>query len=77
MTEKIKKLIEKEQKHQIEKHGNYPHSLGEWILIIEKQLNDAKIQWYNPRSPSNTLREIKQIAATAISALDEFEDFSV
>lgn len=75
MTETTKALIEAEQVYQKTKYTNHSHSVGEWLLILEKQLNDAKAQWYNNRNVQSPLREIKQIAATAASALDEFERY--
>ena len=58
------------RREQDEKHENENHCAAEWILIIEKQLNDAKIQWYKGNY-QGTLREIAHIGACSVACLEQ------
>ena len=41
----VKQILENKEKSNLV-HNNHQHSLGEWILIIENQLQKAKHAWY-------------------------------
>jgi len=65
----------KERQFQDEKHGTIkdkPHTLGEWLLIIEAELAEAKLALIKGgKGRDNVISEIVQIGACAMGALEE------
>lgn len=56
------------------KHGTeHTHTVPEWILIIDRQLQKAKEEWYavGPRPADRALERLAHIAACGICALEE------
>ena len=56
------------------KHGKTAtHTVPEWILILERQLQKAKDDWYgpNPRSDDNALDRIANIGACCVACLEQ------
>lgn len=45
------------------------HEIPGWLLIIEKELADAKKTWY--LDPEQSKREILSIAGSAVAALEQ------
>ena len=64
-----------ERKFQDKKHGTIdekPHTLGEWILIIEAELAEAKQALIKGgKGRDNVIHELIQIGACAMGALEE------
>jgi hypothetical protein len=64
--------IRRERYYQDEKWGTLeerPHTVGEWLLIIEGELAEAKHAWTKGISDADALRETLQVAAVAVAAL--------
>jgi hypothetical protein len=68
-------LIDKEREHQDAKWGDieaHPLTVGEWLLVLEAELDEAKRAWAkNTPPPHSDLDEIRQIAAVAVACLEQ------
>ena len=62
--------IDGEQKYQQRRWAEHQHTVGEWLLVVEKCLNDAMAQWA-VGNEKEALDEIRQVAASAASAMDD------
>jgi len=64
-----------ERRFQDVKHGTIeskPHTLGEWILIIESELAEAKQALIKGgKGRDNVISELVQVGACAMGALEE------
>lgn len=64
-----------ERRFQDAKHGTIddkPHTLGEWILIIEAELAEAKLALIKGgKGRDNVISELIQVGACAMGALEE------
>lgn len=67
--------IDAERQYQDRKHGpvnTHGHTLGEWILIMEAELNEAKEALIKGGRGRNEVRhEILQIVATGVACLEQ------
>lgn len=48
-----------------------PHTVGEWLLIAEGELAEAKQAWVKGVSDLDALQELLQVAAVAVAALEQ------
>jgi len=48
-----------------------PHSVAEWLLIIESELAEAKDGWVDHGGERRALEELVQVAAVAVAALEQ------
>jgi hypothetical protein len=71
---KVFEAIAQERKNQEDKWGeNKPQSLPGYLLILESELNEAKLGWIkNLPGKSAPLNEIVQIAAVAVACLERY-----
>lgn len=64
-----------ERQFQDEKHGSpavNPHSVGSWLLTIEKELEEAKTAAVKGgHGRDNVINEIIQIAALCVACLEQ------
>lgn len=68
------KAIGDERKYQDKKYGtlgDHPHTVGEWLLILEAELNEAKSEWVKGKGDKFALREILQVAAVAVACMEQ------
>lgn len=67
--------LQVERGHQDRKHGTAsenPHTVGEWLLIIEAELAEAKEALIKGGEGRNSvMQEIVQIGASALAAIEE------
>lgn len=68
--------VSEERKYGDTKHGPVTgrgaHTLGEWILLLESELAEAKQALIKGGSGRNTVRsELLQVAAVAVAALEQ------
>lgn len=76
MSEKRKMRIKASVLHAIESERHYQkqtwpghwHSVGEWLLIMQKCLDDAKREW--TRGDAFALQEIRQVTAVGVAAME-------
>jgi len=63
--------IASEEIYQEKRWPSHGHTVGEWILIMEKCLKDAKRAWYSFQGDDAALHEIRQVATCGVSCMDE------
>jgi hypothetical protein len=71
MKPNVLKAIRSEREHQDARFPGHHHSVGEWILILEKLLGDAKRAWISDRGDVEALHEIRQLTATGVAAMEQ------
>jgi hypothetical protein len=71
---KVFEAIAQERKNQEDKWGeNKPQSLPGYLLILESELNEAKLGWIkNLPGKSAPLNELVQLAAVAVACLERY-----
>ena len=66
--------INRERTYQDHKWGgiaDHPHTVAEWILILESELQEAKKAWVHGKGDAAALCEILQVAAVAVATLEQ------
>ncbi|RJR12830.1 hypothetical protein C4588_01640 [Candidatus Parcubacteria bacterium] len=74
--EAVFNAITEERNYQDRKWGTVkdrPHSIAEWILIAEAELEEAKHAWTKDCSDLNALKELLQVAAVVVAALEQHQ----
>lgn len=59
------------QEHKWGTNAEHPHTVGEWLLIVEGELQEAKQGWTKGKGDADALRELVQVAAVAVAALEQ------
>ncbi len=74
-AEAVTVAIMEERQFQNQKHGtveDVPHSLGEWVLLIEAELEEAKRALIKGGSGRDSVRsELIQVAALVFACLEQ------
>lgn len=70
MKPDVQTAIESERGYQVKKYPGHRHTEGEWLLIMEKCLNDAKKAW-NCGHGQNVMDEIRQVVAVGVAAMEQ------
>jgi hypothetical protein len=65
----ILSAIQRERDYQDRKYP-HEHSVGEYLLIMEKELEEAKQGWMKG-GDSDALREILQVVAVGVAAMED------
>lgn len=71
--QRILRAILRERDYQTHKWGtlaDHPHTVAEWLLIMESELHEAKQAWVKS-DDSNALRELLQVVATGFAAMQQ------
>lgn len=70
--EDIYRELDAERQHQFVLWRDKPHSVGDWLIIIDRELNEAKEGWMkNKAERHSAMSEIMQIAAVCIAAMEQ------
>jgi hypothetical protein len=72
--ERAFKAIERERAHQDKKWGTirkHPHTVGEWLLIMESELAEAKAGWCKGRGDEDALKEVLQVVSVGVACLEQ------
>ena len=70
----VYEAIEDERAYQDRKWGtiqDHPHTVAEWLLILESELAEAKQAWVKGDGATAALREVVQVAAVAFACLEQ------
>lgn len=70
----IFEAIQRERWYQDKKWGTieeHPHTVAEWILVMESELQEAKQGWLKGTSNLQALEEILQVIATGVACLEQ------
>ncbi len=68
---KVLEAIKQEREYQDQKYGRLQSramSVGDWILVLEEEIAEARLAWVKGRS-EDALREILQVATVAVAAI--------
>ena len=71
MNERVLVAIESERLYQEKKWPNHQHTLAEWLLIIQKCLDDAKRSWVTGHGDNSALHELRQVTAVGVAAMEQ------
>ena len=66
-------LRKAERRYQDVVHGTIeenPHTVGEWLLIMESELNEAKRAWVKGKGDAGALEEILQVVTTGVACME-------
>lgn len=66
--------ITRERAYQDKNHGTIhtnPHDVPGWILIVERELQEAKVAWVESNGDDAALAELLQVAATIVACLEQ------
>lgn len=70
--EHVFSLIKSERDYQGEKHGDAPHEVGTWLLLIEDELREAKQALIKGgRGRDSVSHELIQVAALCCAAIEQ------
>ncbi len=68
-------LVETEREFQDHKHGpiaSNPHTVGEWILIMEAELQEAKVALIKGgKGRDSVLYEVLQVVAVGVACIEQ------
>lgn len=68
----VLEALQSERDYQEHKWPDHYHSVGEWIMVMDRTLEKAKWAWLNGHRDSNeALEEIRQVTAVGIAAMQE------
>lgn len=68
----VYRVVDSERERQEDKWGVKYNTPGEWVLILEKKVLEAKDAWYyNKSGLESCISVINEIAAVAIAALEQ------
>lgn len=70
MKATVAEAIDSERAYQERKYPGHQHSTGEWLLIMQKCLNDATKAW-NCGHGEGVLDEIRQVTSVGVAAMEE------
>lgn len=65
--------IDRERDYQDRKWGDKPHTIGEWLLIMEAELDEAKAAWSKGVGDDDAKRELLQVIAVGVAALEQHD----
>lgn len=71
MKKEVLLAIESERNYQEKKWPMHKHSTAEWILIMDKCMDDAKKAWVCGHGDTQALHEIRQVVAVGIAAMEQ------
>lgn len=63
--------ITRERDYQDVKWNANPHTVGEWLLIMQVELDEAKEAWVKNRGDGKTLDEILQVVSVGVACLEQ------
>ncbi|RIK26954.1 MAG: hypothetical protein DCC55_39670 [Chloroflexi bacterium] len=71
LQEAIFQAIARERRYQDDKYGPKPHTVANFLLIMEAELDEAKRAWVKSEGDQNALREILQVIAVGVACLEQ------
>jgi hypothetical protein len=72
--EQVFTALREERAYQDDKWGTieeHPHTVGEWLLIMEAELHEAKWGWVKEMGEASALAEILQVVAVGVACLEQ------
>ncbi len=69
--QRIFQAIANERAYQDRKWGGKPHTVGNFLLIMEGELEEAKQAWRKGIGDTEALREMLQVIAVGVACLEQ------
>lgn len=69
--QEIFEAVGRERDYQDAKWESNPHTVGEWLLIVESELQEAKEAWCKNGGDRAALIELLQVIAVGVAALEQ------
>lgn len=63
--------INLERDYQEQKWGDNPHTVGEWLLIMQAKLDEAKQAWVKNPGDNDALEELLQVVSVGVACLEQ------
>jgi NTP pyrophosphatase (non-canonical NTP hydrolase) len=66
--------IIRERMYQDRKWGTieqHPHTVGEWLLIMKGELDEAILAWQKGKGDAGALKELLQVVAVGFAAMEQ------
>ena len=67
----IFQTITRERDFQEQGWGDNPHAVGEWLLIMQAELDEAKQAWVEGHGDNGALKEILQVISVGVACLEQ------
>jgi len=64
-------VLSHERAYQELKWPGHDHSVAEWLLIMEKLMQDARRAWVTGHGDNEALHEVRQVVATGIACMEQ------
>ena len=71
MQTNVLEAIVSERNYQEQKWPGHRHTTVEWLLIMQKCLDDAKCTWIAGHGDDQVLHEIRQVVAVGVAAMEQ------
>ena len=74
MSEEIHDAIQAERAYQDGKWGNFkahPHTVMEWLAIMEGELQEAKQAWLKGNGDQEALKELLQVVSVGVACMEQ------
>lgn len=68
----VQQVIDSERNYQKAKWGEPPHTVTEWILILDKLNSDVRQAWF-ARGDEAALEEVRQLTAVGVACMEQHE----
>jgi hypothetical protein len=68
------RAVQRERAHQSAKYGTLdenPHTVGEWLLVLQGELAEAVHGWQKHSGDDAALVEILQVVAVGVACLEQ------
>lgn len=65
------RMINKERDYQDVKWGNNLHTVGEWLLIMQAELDEAKEAWVKNKGDAKALDEMLQVISVGVACMEQ------
>ncbi len=69
--DKIWEAIRREREYQDAKWGQNPHEVGAFLLIMQKELQEAIDAWCSHRGDEGALEELLQVVAVGVACMEQ------
>jgi len=63
--------VKREREYQDRKWGDKSHTVGNFLLIMEGEMEEAKQAWRKGDGDADALRELLQVIAVGIACLEQ------
>lgn len=62
-----------ERRYQVSKWGHNSHTVGEWLLVAKKEMDEAINAWVTHKGEDVALAELVQLATVIMACFEEHD----